>query len=117
MIRHPFMPSMTLTDGIISLADNCGAWWLVDAVVSHVITPPVKDEAITFWTFDRDKRGGFQLLASDGGKGDQHPVTLVRQQIEYSDFPQADLPARVWVQRCEDERGRSTYTMMLPEEY
>lgn len=117
MMRHPFMPSLVMTTGVASLAEANGAWWLVDAIVSHIVTGPAKDHAISFWTFERSKRGGFRLLATDGGQYDCDPVTIARQEIEASDYPEGELPARIWVARSEDDRGRLTFVMMLPEEY
>lgn len=111
--RTPY--SMMITHGVKEYADKNGCYWLVDAILSHI--PTVREESITFWTLSRNKLGGVVLLGTDGGRGDDPIRTLVRQEIAVTDFPERELPAKIWVQRTESEEGKNYYTLMLPEEY
>jgi hypothetical protein len=68
------------TDGVVALAEDAEAWWLLDAIVSHQGNPGL-DPAFQVWTL---------VVAPDNtatlqGCNDVTPV--VTQEIEYTDFP------------------------------
>ena len=118
MTRHSILGNVYITPGVHHFASQHLCWWLVDAIASHTLVDAVQNESISFWSMFRDKNGSSAtLLGSDGGKGDDPPVTLVRQTFLWVDLTDEELPAKFFMQRSEDDTGRITFTIMLPEEY
>ena len=37
------------TDGVKDMAETCGAYWLIDLVISHQLSKAVKFEAFQVW--------------------------------------------------------------------
>ena len=71
--------NFVLTDGALYLAENAGAFWLMDAIASHLGS--YKNEGFVvakLFQFDE----GWNLQLEDGNDN-----TLAEQYIEYSDFP------------------------------
>jgi len=89
------------TDGVHYLAENAGAYWLIDAVVSHQVTPSVKVETFQAWKLQRNDDDTWTLSATDG-----NDRFIAVQQIEYSDFPLHSIELFL-TDRC----------VMLPSEY
>lgn len=106
--RHIF--GMLLTDGIVTMREICNAYWLVDAVASyqHIMQ---KDEVLRefqVWHLDVDQdensiTKGYAILTCTADSG-LPPV--VRQVIEYTDFPLKSID--IWVE------GE---VMLLPSEH
>ena len=48
--RHPLYPSITYTDGAHHVAEAGGAFWLLDAIVSHQHDARVRREEFQIWT-------------------------------------------------------------------
>ena len=65
------------TDGVKYLAERAGAYWLIDLIASYR-----RKEPFQIWRLEKKDKG---WLATMQEYSDQ-PV-LVRQEIEYSDFP------------------------------
>ncbi len=108
----PLFRRDVLTEGTHYLAEQAGAYWLMDAIASHQHDPLVKAEDFQVWTLQRASIGGnWSLVATDGDKGDGH-VVLATQAIEYSDFP---LPEGITLWANRNEFGG--ITIMLPSEY
>ncbi len=85
--RH-WTKRVVYTDGVQYLAENAGAYWLIDLVASY---QPLCDDR-QYWT-----------LLLEGGKycavcKDRDDRVLVRQEIEYSDFPKNLLPLNLYLQ-------------------
>jgi hypothetical protein len=93
----PFM----YTEGVKDMADDCGAFWLIDLVISHQLTKSVKFEPFQVWQLKREKDDAFCIVASDGN-GKQ----IAQQQIPFSDF-RYDMATLWLVNGC----------LMLPKEY
>ncbi len=75
---------ITFTDGVKFLAEKAGAFWLIDLVASHQ-TARLRQEEFQLWilTVDRDNTPmAVATCQADTGK----PL-LVRQEIDYTDFP------------------------------
>lgn len=75
------------TDGVKYLAEKAGAYWLIDAIVSHQPkarrNPMLRDFQI--WKLERYKKAGAKLTCwKDSGPGEE---PLITQRIEYTDFP------------------------------
>jgi len=76
----PLFPQVVLTEGAEYLADECGAYWLMDLISSHL--PNVKDDfAVVILTVDNGK--ALLTIADDS------PATKVyaMQAVDYTDFP------------------------------
>jgi hypothetical protein len=89
------------TDGVKDMAESCGAYWLIDLVISHQLTKTVRIEAFQVWELKRFKGNTFSIVATDGNK-----KQIARQQIRFSDF-KYDVAILWLVNGC----------LMLPNEY
>ena len=95
-------PSLILyTDGVKSMAESCGAYWLIDLVVSYQGTREINLQRFQVWELTRVKEQKFSILASDGNDN-----RIASQQIPFSDFP-FDAATLWLVDGC----------LMLPTEY
>ena len=102
-----------LTDGAKYLAENCGAYWLMDAIASHHPTAMknvfLKEFQIWFLRKTNDK---ITLTCfADTGSGNK---ALITQKISHSDFfnyYDGD-EIKLYVARQDD-----CYVIMLPNEY
>lgn len=98
--RHPLMRDVLFTDGAKYVAEAGGAWWLLDAIASWQLDPKVKAEEFQHWVLKvADERAS---LICDDGNGRE----VCRQEIEYTDFPLAEI--RLYV---------ANNTIHLPSEY
>ena len=102
------------TDGALRMANLCGAFWLLDAIASHV--PSAKKLCgqvdMQFWTLRVDTEHSTAILyVSDGNKCTEEKV----QTIEYTDFPLSEI--RVWVGFQEFGERDVRPVLMLPSEY
>lgn len=71
----------TFTDGVGQIAEDCGAYWLIDLVASYRNHPKVRDECFQTWTLSRVKNNKFKVVCTDGNEN-----ILVTQKIPFSDF-------------------------------
>jgi hypothetical protein len=72
------------TDGVKYLADNAGAYWLVDEIaLPQPFIPNLKREPFQVWTLTVDRNQNCALLLCDNGNG----RVLLTKEIEYTDFP------------------------------
>lgn len=78
---------LTCTDGVKYLAEEAGAYWLLDAIASHQNAPALKDSQrlrqLQIWllTVEADKSCHLTCVEHD----DVAPVVV--QAIEFTDFP------------------------------
>jgi hypothetical protein len=106
---------LLLTDGVKFLADNAGAYWLCDAIGSHIFTNPRLSPQLEYfqvWTFRRaainelDKP--HRLWVTNGND----KKAIVEQLIDYSSFPLPEIVLwAVW------DEGMDAFVLMLPSEY
>lgn len=92
--RHRFYPRLSYSDGVKYIAEEAGAYWLIDAIFSHSAYRRLQErcEGFEVWTLRRDAEGcGAVLSCSDGGMHGREPQIVARQRIEYTDFPLAEL--------------------------
>lgn len=79
------------TEGVQDLAERADARWLIDAIISHQLSPRVRREEFQVWKLTRNKTGdGAVLTCGDGGKDGNESAVVARQRIAFTDFP---LPA------------------------
>ena len=77
--KHTF--GILFTDGIKYLADNAGAYWLIDAVASY--QPEHKDKPFQIWNLKvNDDNSAVLTMKEDSNK----PI-VVKQEIPYTNFP------------------------------
>lgn len=97
------MPNMVLTDGAQYVAEQLGAFWLMDAIASYFGKYKSNEFAVAKLTVSDSKA---QLVIEDGNDGE-----LVKQDIEYTDFP---LPEITLYVAPMDEKH---WVIMLTSEY
>ncbi len=111
--RHPLNHNVIYTPGVQHVAEQCGAYWLIDAIVSYFDSPPMK-AAIA-----RDSRlSGMQfwrLAVNDGSavlsaEADAGETPFIRQEIEYTDFPLEQID--IWA-----AYDGTLWTLYLPSEH
>lgn len=92
-----------LTDGTKFLADQAHCYWLMDAVVSHLLDIGTADWFVVIKTTVENCSA---LMVYEDGNGNEH----ARQAIPYTDLPLAE----VMLYSCWDG---SQWVIMLPSEY
>ena len=93
-----------LTDGTKYVADKLQAYWLFDAIASHIDFGELPDLDMYFSTFKvKDKTGTLSIEDGNGG-------VVATQSIEYTDFPLPEI--KIWSQT-----NGSFFVHMLPSEY
>ena len=76
------------TDGVKFVAETAGAYWLIDAILSHVFANPnLAREEFLVWTLKRNKTGSGAKLSCEDGNGGK----LASQRIPYTDFPLPEI--------------------------
>lgn len=93
------MFGLIYTDGIKYVAEEAGAYWLIDAVASY--QHQLKKQEFQSWILNQNPDQSWTLTATDG-----NDKVLVKQEIEFSDFPIAKISMYV-----------SNNVLMLPSEY
>jgi hypothetical protein len=89
-----------LTDGAKFIADSCGAYWLLDIIVSVQLIAKVRAEY--FQVYDLTvKQGKGVVVVTDGNEN-----KIYQQKIPFTDFPLSKIT--LW---------RVDGTIMLPSEY
>lgn len=98
-------PSMLLTDGTKYVADSAGAYWLMDAIASHILhKPEVRSESFVLCRLEVS--AGKAMLTLDDGDG----TILAEQAIDSTDFPAPGI----MLYAINDGKY---WTLLLPSEY
>ena len=101
---------MVLTDGALYVAEQCNAFWLMDAIASY--QPEVQKHRrlkfAQFWTLtvNPDKSAKLECVEDSG------IPPVVTQTIEYTDFELPELQLY-----CMSMGDDVHHTIMLPSEY
>lgn len=112
--RHPLCRKLIYTPGIKYVAERTGAFWLIDAIASWLPSPQFRSairrdsriSEIHFWKLAvADDRSAVLTVVADTGE-----EPLIRQEIEFTDFPLAEIDLY-----CAFDREH--WTLMLPSEY
>ena len=104
----PLYPDFVATEGVVFLAENAGAFWLLDVIASHLPAVKAAGEMFAVVLLERDVEGSgavFRLVDDVPAE-----VVYVEQVIEYTDFP---LPSIKLYLATDGEY----WTVMLPGEY
>lgn len=111
--RHPLNPRIIYTPGVQYLAEQAGAYWLIDAIASYFGSPEMrqamKEDArlqdMQFWrlTVENDS-------ARLTTQADQEVKPFIVQVIEYTDFPLPEI--QIWA-----GFDGTYWTLYLPSEH
>ena len=110
----PLFRNVLLTDGALFLAKEAGAFWLMDLIASHQISPKLQTErhrSFQNWTLTVNDDGSADARMSDEGK------TIVAQHVEHTDFPLKSIQLFACGQPGDDDEDENYLVIMLPSEY
>lgn len=79
--RHS-LSGLLFTDGIKYLADEAGAYWLIDAIVSYQTSRLKEKCPFQVWALKVNNSSGVLTMRED-----LENLEEIRQEIEYTDFP------------------------------
>jgi len=89
---YRYIGGLKLTDGVKYLADEAGAYWLLDIIASYQMgnaNAKIRREHFQVWELklspDNTTTGEHEAVVTM--KTDTNRPLLVEQQIEYTDFP------------------------------
>lgn len=82
---------MLYTDGVKYLAEQAGAYWLIDAVAFGQEEPGVKGQPFQVWTLAVRENSAATLTCTDG-----NAKILYQQHISFTDFPLPEIT--LWVE-------------------
>jgi hypothetical protein len=82
-----WLGKVVFTDGIKFVAEQAGAFWLVDEIAINQTRPKVRAEEFQVWVLkvNLEKRKG--VLSCDDGNGG----VVFSKKIEYTDFPLPEI--------------------------
>jgi len=105
-------PKALLTDGAKFLADNAGAYWLMEAIASHQkgIRNTGKDASFQVWTLTVHADRSCSLGCDDG-----NGHKLASQEIPYTDFPLSTI--KLYAIYEGDPAPSTDLILLLPSEY
>ncbi len=107
-LPYPWLKTkFLLTDGARFLAEQAGAFWLMDAIASHLLAPKVAAEPFQVWELEVRPDRTALLKCTDGNEN-----LLARQEIPYTDFQLASI--RLYAILDEYLGG---WVALLPSEY
>lgn len=112
--RHSLFPKLIYTPGVKYLAETAGAYWLIDLIASHLISPEFQRAArqdsrildLHFWNLSVSKDNSAVATA----RVDHDEAPFVEQKIPYTDFPLETID--LWL----GFDGRF-FTLYLPSEH
>lgn len=84
--RHALARNVLYTDGVKYVAENAGAYWLVDRIALAQAEPKIARTPFQLWVLDvaADQRAA---LRCEDGNGEE----VARQEIPFTDFPLAQI--------------------------
>ena len=84
--RHPLNPSILFTDGAKYVADQAGAYWLLDEIaLAQRYLPQVRGEEFQLWRLE--VTGNAAVLTCEDGNG----RAVHTKEIEFTDFPEPGI--------------------------
>jgi hypothetical protein len=100
----PLFKNFLLTEGTKYLAEEVGAYWLMDAIASHL--PNFRAKADGFAVAILTVKDHSAVLDIQDGNYN----SIVKQTIEYTDFPEGEIKLFV-------EDGGTKWVILLPGEH
>jgi hypothetical protein len=117
---HRHVGNVLLTDGTLYLAQKAGAFWLMDIIASVQgggLKLSMRAEGLQFWTITVHEDNSATVVCTDGGKHDNEPVELYRQDVPSTDFPLGrGAPFLLLVGEHFDRQQRRNMVIMLTSE-
>lgn len=107
-IRHRILPGMAgllLTDGANYVAENAGAWWLMDTILLRQYDWLLEGDGFVVVELDVADDNSARLQATDGDESSLHV-----EVIPFTDFPQPGIKFYL-------VEGETEPVLMLPGEY
>jgi hypothetical protein len=98
--RHALNPAITFTDGAKYVADEAGAYWLLDEIALAQLIPAVRTQAFQVWKLAVANNSA-RLTCEDGNDNQ-----VLAKNITFTDFPAPGIT--LW---CVDR------VILLPSEY
>ena len=98
--RHP-LSKILYTEGVKYLADEAGAYWLVDEIAFAQIRKPVRAEQFQVWVLTVKEDATAKLHCEDG-----NGRTVYTTKIPFTDFPLPEI--KLWF---------TDNVLLLPTEY
>lgn len=80
--RHGLVRSILYTDGAKYVADQAGAYWLLDTIAAAQLLPKVRGKEFQAWKLTVAKDNSAVLICDDGNGNE-----VWRDKIAYTDFP------------------------------
>lgn len=106
--KHALWPKLVMTDGIIWLREAADCYWLIDAIASYRRT-----EEFQVWELKKTGSSAVLTMKEDSGQPE-----LVRQEIEYTDFPLDEIKFFVQLGGYgTPEKWTPAMVLMLTNEY
>lgn len=103
----PLFQNHVLTEGALYVAENAGAYWLMDLIASYQGERKFKEEDFQVWEIHVDlEKGKAVVICTDGNDNE-----IQRQLIPSTDFPVEKFS--LWAER-NDFGG---VTILLPSEH
>jgi hypothetical protein len=84
--RH-WLGKVLFTDGVKHVADQAGAYWLIDEIAISQTRPKVRAEEFQVWTLKVDLEKRKAVLSCDDGNGN----VVFTKRIEFTDFPLVEI--------------------------
>jgi len=99
--RHAINRAVLFTDGAKFVADQAGAYWLLDEIAIGQLEPCIAAENFQVWKLavNADQTG---VLTCDDGNG----RVVFSKELGYTDFPEGGIT--LWF---------TNHTILLPQEY
>jgi hypothetical protein len=113
--RHSLVRSVVYTDGVKAMAEQAGAYWLIDAIATYQIhrrvTADPQLQCFQAWTLERHETGIRLCLRRDKGGS-----VVLFKSLPVTDFPRDDIPFDLWVEPGEVD-DREVKVILLPQEH
>jgi hypothetical protein len=92
---------LVYTEGVQFLAEQAGAYWLIDLIASWCVDPRIQANEFVHWklTVNADRTA---IALADDGNGNE----ILRQDIPFTDFPLDEITLFL-----------TDRTLLLPSEY
>ncbi len=113
------MRGMAYTGGIKYLHENAECYWLIQAIWSHqnTMNKSKLDKEMQFWTLEKNEDNSATLIGKQTDMETGESIEVVRQDIEYTDFPIDKIT--IWLKRGawkQEVNIIDGFVMMLPSE-
>lgn len=99
--RNPLFGKFVYTEGVQYLAENAGAYWLIDYVLSNQMDKKIKAEEFQVWKIKVKDDKSAVIRVEDGNDN-----LVKRFNLEFTDFPLKEFT--LWFTES---------TLLLPSEY